>query len=67
MVVSLAAVRRQRGDCIPMQAIDASCAAFVRPVAWWVVRLPRQSIDLVQRLLTNYFASAVPRCYEYIR
>ena len=61
VVVLLAAVRRQRGDCIPKQSIDA-CAAFVRPVA--AVRLPRQSIDAVQRLFTNYFASAGPRPNE---
>ena len=64
VVVLLAAIRRQRGDCIPRQSIDA-CAAFVRPVA--AVRLPRQSIDAVQRLFTNYFASAGPRPNEKIR
>ena len=39
VVVLRAAVRRQRGDCIPKQSTDA-CAAFVRPVAWWIVLWP---------------------------
>ena len=42
VVVLLAAVRRQRGECIPRQSADAF-APFVRPVAWLFVLWPSKT------------------------